>query len=287
MRQMSMRDFSASAPAGFEFFSVKPCGSAGATVMHTRIYSGEADFPAAKELILNVRLNGSAFAERDIGIGKETYQLKPYDTMITPPEAPGHWRWEADGSDVIDIGLPKTLLAQMAAEHHICLQALTRAPHAPVHSFELTELAKQLHAERDPQRMDALLMQICLCLQNLTEAKGTKALKIRALKSQSLRYVIDQWKSALDKVWPLTDMAASLRMSPCHFLRAFQASTGVTPHDYLLHLRLLEARRLLKVSKRALDVALATGFRTQSHFTEVFRSHFGITPARFRSSLYT
>lgn len=78
-------------------------------------------------------------------------------------------------------------------------------------------------------------------------------------------------------------LAAAAGLSRYHFLRAFRAVTGLTPHRYLLARRLaLAARRLLQGDGDVLSVALDSGFTDPSGFQRHFRAAFGTTPARFR-----
>jgi AraC family transcriptional regulator len=58
---------------------------------------------------------------------------------------------------------------------------------------------------------------------------------------------------------------------------------GVTPHQWLTERRVDTAKRLLKGGDLPLaQIALACGFANQSHFTRVFRSFVGCTPAAWQ-----
>jgi transcriptional regulator GlxA family with amidase domain len=59
----------------------------------------------------------------------------------------------------------------------------------------------------------------------------------------------------------------------------------MSPIEYLLALRLQEARRLLTSTELTLSaIALNTGFFDQSHFTKRFRKMTGMTPTQFRKT---
>jgi AraC family transcriptional regulator len=82
----------------------------------------------------------------------------------------------------------------------------------------------------------------------------------------------------------LDRIAAQHASSPFHFLRTFQRVLGVTPHQYLLRVRLRAAARLLAdVPERAVtDVAYDVGFADLSNFTRSFHRAAGISPRGFR-----
>jgi AraC-like DNA-binding protein len=81
----------------------------------------------------------------------------------------------------------------------------------------------------------------------------------------------------------LSDLAAVANLSRCHFARAFKQSAGATPHDYLVQRRLERAQELLADTEMPLaEIALATGFSDQSHFSRRFRERLQSSPSAFR-----
>lgn len=84
----------------------------------------------------------------------------------------------------------------------------------------------------------------------------------------------------------LEDAARQAGLSPFHFLRLFAKVAGVTPHQYLLRLRLREAARLLAGEARPVtDVAFDAGFADLSNFVRTFRRAAGVPPRAFRKIL--
>jgi AraC-like DNA-binding protein len=72
-------------------------------------------------------------------------------------------------------------------------------------------------------------------------------------------------------------------LSRSQFARAFRASTGFSPHSWLIRRRVEKARELLSVRTTPLvEVAFACGFSDQSHFTRLFRRATGVTPRAWR-----
>jgi len=81
----------------------------------------------------------------------------------------------------------------------------------------------------------------------------------------------------------LADMAAAAGMSAMHFAGQFRAATGLRPHHYLLQCRIQQAKVLLMDTTRSLiDIAISVGFRTQAHFTTVFKNLEHATPMQWR-----
>lgn len=84
----------------------------------------------------------------------------------------------------------------------------------------------------------------------------------------------------------LADIARAAGLSPMHFAARFRAATGHKPHEYLQLCRIERAKRLLAEGNRSLiDIAMEVGFRTQAHFTTVFKRFAGRTPHSWRLQL--
>jgi AraC family transcriptional regulator len=81
----------------------------------------------------------------------------------------------------------------------------------------------------------------------------------------------------------LEDVANACSLSSSHFARAFKASTGTTPHEWLQTCRVNRARELLRHPSRSLaEIAADCGFADQSHFTRIFKRATGQTPGAWR-----
>ena len=81
----------------------------------------------------------------------------------------------------------------------------------------------------------------------------------------------------------LSALAHEARLSPYHFLRMFQSITGVTPHQYLLRLRMQRAAvRLVREPAKIVEIALECGFGDVSNFNRTFRAEFGVSPRGWR-----
>jgi AraC family transcriptional regulator len=97
--------------------------------------------------------------------------------------------------------------------------------------------------------------------------------------SEVLRYMAAH-SSAPHTVAGLARMA---KLSPYHFLRSFKATTGVTPHQWLLRARLRDAAEKLAATRTPVtDIALDVGFDDLSNFTRTFRAEFGASPRQYR-----
>lgn len=79
----------------------------------------------------------------------------------------------------------------------------------------------------------------------------------------------------------LDDLAALVGWNPYYLLRVFRREVGLPPHAYQETRRIDHAQRLLRHGLPIVDVAYATGFSSQSHFTVAFRRLVGVTPGQY------
>jgi AraC-like DNA-binding protein len=86
-----------------------------------------------------------------------------------------------------------------------------------------------------------------------------------------LRKVTDFMRAHLAETLQLSELAAISGLSISHFSRAFKGSTGLPPHRWHLNMRIdMACKMLADASPSLADVAYATGFADQSHFTRLF-----------------
>jgi len=104
-----------------------------------------------------------------------------------------------------------------------------------------------------------------------------------SLSQRQLAMVRELMDARLAEPIPLADLAAAASLSVSQFSRRFKASTGETPHRFLMRLRVETACRLLRSSSMPIaEVAVQCGFSHQEHLTRVLRAQSGTTPAAIR-----
>jgi transcriptional regulator GlxA family with amidase domain len=81
----------------------------------------------------------------------------------------------------------------------------------------------------------------------------------------------------------LEDIALTASMNSQHFLRMFKQVYHITPHQYLIDLRLKKARHLLESTDLPVtEICSAIGFESPFSFSILFKDRFGLAPSHFR-----
>jgi AraC-like DNA-binding protein len=83
----------------------------------------------------------------------------------------------------------------------------------------------------------------------------------------------------------LEEIATVAAMNSQHFLRMFRQIYCITPHQYLIDLKLKKAKALLEATSMPVnDICLAIGFESVFSFSILFKNRFGIAPSYFRKA---
>jgi AraC family transcriptional regulator, glycine betaine-responsive activator len=120
----------------------------------------------------------------------------------------------------------------------------------------------------------------------IREHGGHQRMELRdryGLNDPKLIEVIRVMQETIEAPLYIQAIAARAELSARHVERLFKQRIGESPATFYLRLRLEHGQRLLVQTAQAiLEVALACGFGSRSHFDHAYKRHFGHTPAEER-----
>jgi AraC-like DNA-binding protein len=120
-------------------------------------------------------------------------------------------------------------------------------------------------------------------------AAWDKALRVQPERSRVLRIVTSAERHLAEHLTEpvnVESLARRLGIAYSHFRRVFKAHTGFSPWQYVLHLRLARARRLLASGDATLEeIAARLGFSSPFHFSSAFKRANGVAPDHWRRQL--
>jgi len=97
--------------------------------------------------------------------------------------------------------------------------------------------------------------------------------------------IIQKMERSTEEPISPSELAKSVSMSTRQLERLFRRYLNRSPKRYYMELRLEKARNLLlQTDMSVINVALACGFTSPSHFSKCYRGHFNRTPYRERGS---
>jgi len=97
--------------------------------------------------------------------------------------------------------------------------------------------------------------------------------------------IIQKMERSTEEPISPSELAKSVNMSTRQLERLFRRYLNRSPKRYYMELRLEKARNLLlQTDMSVINVALACGFTSPSHFSKCYRAHFNRTPYRERGA---
>jgi AraC-like DNA-binding protein len=134
----------------------------------------------------------------------------------------------------------------------------------------------------EPLAMDGLVVDLA---EGLLEAErggppSGAAPRVDAPALERARRFLDAGRT---RVVHSAELESVTGLSRYDLARQFRAMLGTSPYRYLLMRRLDLARELIHQGRALVEVAYDAGFADQAHFTRVFKSAVGLTPARYRA----
>ena len=178
--------------------------------------------------------------------------------------------------------------------------------HVPAGLFDKHDSQQQFRHGFEPTEIvllrDSFAEQLCRALQRHSGAgdsdymhsigqtlimhvarTGRKQSRPNALPDWRLKLVLDYVRLNIEETITLASLADVAGLSRMHFAAQFRAATDLSPREYLLHARVEHAKQSMTDSSMPLaEVALAAGFRSQAHFSTVFKRFVQDTPGRWR-----
>lgn len=187
-----------------------------------------------------------------------------------------HWRHFPDFSE----RFPEARASQAAFEIDGMLQTCAGGPAA----FDM--LLRQVEADCGR----ATANRICeIGLAERVRAPGERQrlpLQTRiGIDNPVLIEMIAQMEAGMAEPLPLASLCAHSRLSRRQVERLFRQEMGLSPARYYVEMRLERAYLLLSHSSLSMiEIAIACGFGSPSHFSRTYRSHYGCTPQQTRQA---
>ncbi|WP_151736412.1 AraC family transcriptional regulator ['Paenibacillus yunnanensis' Narsing Rao et al. 2020] len=123
-----------------------------------------------------------------------------------------------------------------------------------------------------------------LALANLGALSGPPGQLPEAIDrqiDQAIRWLTLQFHRQIS----IDHMAATLGYHRAHLSKAFKQRTGMSPKQFLLHIRMDKAKELLHGSWTIDSIASSVGFNDALYFSKQFRKYTGLSPSGYRSRL--
>ena len=220
--------------------------------------------------------------------GQLTSENKPsaLGIFLVPANAPVDAEFEIHG----EVGL--TLIFFNEASHVGALRKCLERPLSGLTSADLKSglaaLGREalLHDDLFDMVSENWITQILAYLSRAAGSAQVPAKSRGGLTAANIRRVEEYIRSHSGEKTRIADLAEVTGLCPRHFMRAFRESFQATPIQFILNLRVEEAKgKLASTSDTVTEVALACGFGDAQQFSTTFRKVVGASPSDYRRTL--
>lgn len=224
---------------------------------------------------LTLVINGSCIET----IGNKPYQCVA-NTLIIKPAGEAHSNdYQREGLHCLLIEIEKSFEEISPAKETLNRVEL-------LHGGVLPALARRVYKEF---RLDDPVSKLAiegLVLEMLAHAARSHCDNTQTHAPRWLVEARDFCHEHFSEQISLVALAHLVGIHPAHLARSFRKQYQCTVGEYLRRLRLDYAtRELVKSEKSLAEIAVEAGFYDQSHFSNLFKLHTGITPSEYRRSL--
>ncbi len=198
----------------------------------------------------------------------------------SPGEAIPAFRWSQPLSNAV-VYLSPELFGHHAGPLRLSAEMASTDP-LILKLVRLMKAELELGAPQGPGYGEALGHDLAVYLQQRYSAQPPGAAK-GGLGPHRRNLVLEYMHAFIARPITLSELAALAGLTVFHFSRAFKRDFGVAPHQFLMNLRVEQAKYLLWTSSSdQAEIGRRLGFAGASHLGRIFRRATGLTPGAFR-----
>jgi AraC family transcriptional regulator len=285
-----LEDFSRVCPEGV-VASSQGLGWQNVRVLQFRHSRRELIVPPLSNILVMINLSATTKVTARINGQDFGQALEEGESVIIPAGTPSEWRWpDGQSCDMLHIYLQPGFLRQAAESSDIDAARIAIEPELGVHDAHIRHIGMSLLQELESTSwagkayadLLATALAVHLLRKHAVESPFPPSYS-GGMPKYKLRRAVDYISDKLGGELRVAEIAEEVNMSPYHFTRLFKQATGLAPHQYIMQKRIEMAKKFLVETELPIaQIALETGFQSQSRFTTLFRQITGTTPRAYR-----
>ena len=127
-----------------------------------------------------------------------------------------------------------------------------------------------------------LIATLSLISRSISVAEEPASIK----RSELIEQIISEFHTSPQYPLVISKFARKYSVSTNHLIREFKKSTGKSPSQYLIDIRIKKAEELLLFSNyTSSQIAEFLGYYNYSYFSRLFKKRVGVSPNEYRTRM--
>lgn len=272
-------------------------------IRYARYEKLNKDFLFHESIPLDARLFYTVSGYGKIKVKSKEYRMMPYSLLLINSGVPYHISPPEEAVTYIALNFDYT---QSAADHRLPIPPIQREKFKseflldPISFDDTTMLSEVAYIQEIPsvkQRLTEIVKEYTqkllyyeqksshMLAECLADSLRVLALGSTDREAESVALILSYVHEHFDH--PLTNIALGEIFSyhPNYINQLIKGATGMSLHQYVIHLRMMQAVRLLENMPLPIaEIALRCGFCDLAYFSQYFKKYFGISPSKYRNA---
>lgn len=226
----------------------------------------------------------------------KSFKLNPGDVILLPPSTTHNMRSADDGTSYYErviLNVKQSVFERLSTPHTDLSSCFYERSAEPIHLSDnevkqFCELSQRIIDAKERKcfgadvEIDACMMLLLILLNSSSRSVQIPRKNIMPqIVKDVMRYISDNLAEDLS----LTKLSETFYHNSTYISSLFKKHTGLTLREYIIDLRIEEAKRLLLSGANVSDTCHKSGFSDYSNFIRTFTKATGISPGKYAKSI--
>lgn len=215
---------------------------------------------------------------------KDTSRIvKKNQIILINPNVEHYWDLESNTSvDITEVGIHGLEFSSVSESDGEFTYYVHDEKEADTNQF-ITFITKEMDGKKSGYEEVAKRYIEIILIHLLRDEEFSIRNSLNKKNHKEIQTVKNFMKVNYHKNITLDDLVELIHINKFYLIRIFKQEVGMSPIDYLIHVRIDEAQKMLRNTNIAIaDIAHLVGFQSPSHFSKTFRELSNMTPSQYR-----
>lgn len=147
---------------------------------------------------------------------------------------------------------------------------------------KLFVILKDALSTKNPKTIEHCLFRFVNTLKTYSQANENE---YSELNFDSFKQIDSYIENHICDKFCLEELSKMANINKFGFVKKFKASTGMTPMNYILMLKIFSSKKLISKNSELTDIAYKYSFTDLAHFSKTFKRYIGLSPKKYKENI--